>query len=167
MVQAGPQRGRVGVLIVGVVVFSLIACRGPQPKQADGRAASIYAAVIVALVEHSTGTELPVVFVATRQDVKPISLEVQAAVVKDLADKVTVRFVDHVEEAIDEKASGRPVVEGVLLRLGPVAPNGDPVEVDVERYLDEATQPLVTVSVSRATGTWTARVTASVPHPGS
>ena len=166
MVLAGPRPRRVRVSsIVGVVVFSIVACRGPQPERADSRAASVYAAVIAALVGHPGGDEPPVVFVATRQEMKPISLEVQAAVVKDLADKVTVRFVDRVEEAIDEKAPGRPVTDGVLLRIGPVAATGDPVEVDVERYFDEATQQLVTLSASRATGTWAARVITSVPHP--
>ena len=166
MVLAGSRRGRLGVLpVVGVGVFCMVACRGPEPKHADGRAASIYAAVIVALVERPAGDGRPVVFVTTRQDVKPISLEVQAAVVKNVADKATVRFVDRVEEAVDEKAPGLPVIEGVLLRMGPVAANGDPIDVDVERYLDDATQQLVTLAASQASGVWVVRVTASVPHP--
>ena len=102
-------------------------------------------------------------FVVSRPDAKPIPLAVQAAVVDGLAGEVSVRFVDTDDEAVDPEADGRPVKEGVLLRLGPVAATGDPVDVVVDRYLSVTAQERLELSVHSEGDGWSARVTGSDP----
>jgi hypothetical protein len=105
-----------------------------------------------------------VVFAVPRSDAKSIPLPVQAAVVDDLANEVSVRFVDADDEAIDSTIEDRPVKEGVLLRLGPVPPTGDPVELTADRYRTMTDQELLTLSVrSNDDDTWSARVIAEAP----
>jgi hypothetical protein len=105
----------------------------------------------------------PVVFAVPRSDAKPIALPVQAAIVDDLADEVAVRFVDDDNEAIDGTVDDRPVKEGVLLRLGPVPPTGDPVEVTADRYLTMTDQELLTLLVRSSDDTWSAHIIAEAP----
>ena len=127
--------------------------------------AAVYGAVILAFAEgHSADQPLPVVFVAPRSDAKPIPLSVQAAVVDDLTGEVAVRFVDDDNEAVDSAVDGRPVKEGVLLRLGPVAA-GDPIEVTADRYRTFTDQQLVTLSARSNGESWSARVIAEGPLP--
>ena len=94
---------------------------------------------------------------------RPSRFAVQAAVVDQLADQVTVRFVDTDDEAIDDTVEDRPVKEGVLLRLGPVPLKGDPVEVTADRYRTLTDQELLTLSVRSNGDGWSARVVAEAP----
>ncbi len=84
--------------------------------------------------------------------------------VDDLTGEVAVRFVDDDDEAVDSAVDGRPVKEGVLLRLGPVAA-GDPIEVTADRYRTFTDQQLVTLSRAPNGESWSARVIAEGPLP--
>jgi hypothetical protein len=165
MALAWVRRGLGGLASASLTLAVFAACAGGggATSQAEARVASVYRAVILALADgHAAGKELPVVFVAPRPDAKPIPLTVQAAVVDDLSGEVAVRFVDDGDESIDGTVAGRPVKEGVLLRLGPVAA-GDPVDVTVELYRTVTDQQLVTLSARSNGGSWSARVVAEVP----
>jgi hypothetical protein len=146
---------------------TVAACAGAVDagaRPADARLAAIYGAVILAVGgEHPVGEEPPVVFVVPRSDAKAIPLPVQAAVVDELDGEVSVRFVDEDDEAIDGSVDGRPVKEGFLLRLGPVAPTGDPVEVIVDRYRSVADQESFELSARSDGQRWSARLIDSGP----
>ncbi len=145
----------------------LAACGGggDTGKLEEDRAAAVYDAVILAIAGgHPANEKPPVVFVAPRSDAKPIPLDVQAAVVDDLAGEVSVRFVDVDDEAIDSTVDDRPVKEGILLRVSPVPPTGDPIEVTVDRYRTMTDQDLLTLSVrSNDDNKWSARIIATAP----
>jgi hypothetical protein len=149
-----------------IALGTLAACtgRGDNSKPEEDRAAAVYGAMILAVAGgHQADETLPVVFAVPRSDAKSIPLPVQAAVVDDLADEVSVRFVDDDNEAIDDAVDDRPVKEGVLLRLGPVPPTGDPVEVSADRYRTMTDQELLTLLVRSNGDTWSARVIAEAP----
>jgi hypothetical protein len=159
------RRSVSGLASASLAVGVLTACAGGGDARShdEERMAAVYGAVILAIADgHPAGAALPVVFVAPRPDAKPIPLTVQAAVVHALAGEVSVRFVDDDNEAIDGAVDGRPVKEGVLLRLGPVAA-GDPVEVTADRYRTMTDQQLVTLSVRSNGANWSARVIAEGP----
>ena len=156
-----------GLVSVSLALGVLAACAGGGDAGSpdEARVAAIYGAVILAFADgHSADQALPVVFVAPRPDAKPIPLSVQAAVVDELASDVSVRFVDDDSEATDSAVDSRPVKEGVLLRLGPVAA-GDPIEVTADRYRALTDQQLVTLSARSNGESWSARVIAEAPLP--
>lgn len=146
------------------LVMLAAGCRAPQARQADHRAASVYGAIIVVLAGRAGTGEPPVAFVRMRDGTKPLALDVQATIVKDLAKQVTVRFLDDDRGALDDKAVDRPVTDGVLLRLGPVSALAGTAEVQVERYRRVGDQHLITLSVSGEAETWTAQVVADTPY---
>lgn len=155
---------RVAAALLALAALAACAGGGDAGRPQEARLADITSAVIVAVAgDHPAGEEPPVVFVVSRPDAKPIPLGVQAAVVDGLAGQVTVRFVDSDDEAIDREADARPVKEGVLLRLGPVAATGDPVEVVVDRYLNMSAQERLELSVHSEGEGWLARVTTAAP----
>ena len=158
----GARRAGVGSVVVALVL--LVGCqRSPARDNATGRVAGVYAAVIVALADKADGDHRPVVFVTVTAETKPIVLEVQAAVLTALVDKVTVRFVDADVEAIDAASADRAVTTGVLLRVGAVPTSGDRFEMEVERYRSVADRERVTLSVVSGPGGWTATVTSTGP----
>ena len=167
MTLAWVRRSVRGLASAALALGALAACDagGEVGSPDEERMAAVYGAVILAFAEgHSADQPLPVVFVAPRPDAKPIPLGVQAAVVDDLTGEVAVRFVDDENEAVDSAVDGRPVKEGVLLRLGPVAA-GDPIEVTADRYRTFTDQQLVTLSARSNGESWSARVIAEGPLP--
>lgn len=133
---------------------------GPSPSTTE-REARVYAAVIEALApdgpEPSPETDEPdrVVYAGSLDVDGPIPLEVQAAVVEELVEFATVRFVDEKAEAIDDAEENEPVLEdGVLVLLGAV-PNGRSPSVTAERYVDRDDAERFRVSLERSDGDWT------------
>jgi hypothetical protein len=136
---------------------------GADGKSATDREADIYATLIRALApadpaEHVPGGEIDqfdrVVFAGSLDDEQAISLEVQAAVVEQLEEFATVRFVDERAEAIDHDDEGEPVLDdGVLVLVGPV-PSGRSPSVDAERYVDNDDAVHVRVTLERPNGGW-------------
>ena len=156
---------RVAPALLALVALVACAGRGDAGSSEEARLAAIYSSAVILAVEddHPAGEEPPVVFVVPRPDAKPIPLAVQAAVVDRLAGQVSVRFVDKDDEATDNEADGRPVKEGFLLRLGPVAATGDPIEIVVDRYLSMTAQERLELSVHSEGDGWSARVTGAAP----
>jgi hypothetical protein len=149
-----------------VALGALVACTGDgdASKPEEDRMVAVYGAVILAVTGgRQPGETPPVVFAVPRSDAKAIPLPVQAALVDDLSKEVSVRFVDDDSEAIDGTVDDRPVKEGVLLRLGPVPPTGDPVEVSADRYRTTTDQELLTLLVRSNGDTWLARVIDEAP----
>jgi hypothetical protein len=163
----GPVRRvvcRIAPVLVAIGILAACTGDGDASKPEEDRVAAVYGAVILAVAGgHQADEAPPVVFAVPRSDAKSIPLPVQAAVVDDLANEVSVRFVDADDEAIDSTVEDRPVKEGVLLRLGPVPPTGDPVELTADRYRTMTDQELLTLSVRSNGETWSARVIAEAP----
>jgi len=125
--------------ICGLLLTGLTACTshaGARNGDEVNRAAALYAAVVQALVGPSApGGSRPVAFVDGTGTFE-FPLEIQAAVVQRLKDKVTVRFIDDRKAAVDVGAPRAPARDdGVLILLSPVpAPLGARVEVSADRY---------------------------------
>jgi hypothetical protein len=95
-----------------------------------------------------------VVFAGSLDEQQAISLEVQAAVVEQLEEFATVRFVDERTEAIDDTDDREPVLDdGVLILLSPV-PSGPTPSVEAERYVDNEDSVHVRVTLERPNGGW-------------
>jgi hypothetical protein len=126
---------------------------GSGTVAADRVDARVYAAVISWFAERqpsSDSAEVRLVFLDGLDD-ETIPIEVQVGVIEELEDDLEVRFIDALEEAVDEDAEGSPVRNGAfLLRLGPIVPREDHVEVDVESYegADEVARYRVAVESS-------------------
>lgn len=154
---------RVAALGAIVATAALPACGGGG-SGSTSRAAGVYVAVVQALADPAPpGDQKPTVFVDSRPGGKSIPLEVQTEVVDYLTDQVAVRFVDDDDEAIDTSAPGRPVKSGVLVRLGPVPANGDPLQVTADRYRSATDVVTITLTVRSSGTTWSATVGSSVP----
>ena len=144
------------------ITLATVACGSDSASPTD-RESDVYATLIQALApseptERATSEEIDeldrVVYAGSLDEEQPISLEVQAAVVEQLEDFATVRFVDERAEAIDDTDDREPVLEdGVLILLGRV-PSGRKPSVDAERYVDIEDTVHVRVTVERADGDW-------------
>jgi hypothetical protein len=147
------------LLLVPALVFLATSCASGPGSDVDDRTSAIYASVVHAVVSDgmdSADGPGPV-FVASADPEQPISLEVQAAMVDELHDFATLRFVDESTEAIDEDDPNKPVVEeGVLVELGPIRDQDDTAVVDAERYENAAEARAYLVRVTRRDETWTA-----------
>lgn len=122
----------------------------------------MYSAAIGAAVTGVTLAEGDVVYVTMRSEHKPLALDTQAGIVKELGPDLVVRFVDDDTEAMDAGDDARPVAKGVLLRLG-VVDEQRAGELLVERYRDRTHQELLVLTVARSGDAWTATITATRP----
>lgn len=144
------------------ITLAAVSC-GSDGTSATDRQADVYVSLIRALapsepaerVASDDGDELDrVIFAGSLDEEEEISLDVQAAVVEQLDEFATVRFVDERAEAIDHTDDREPVLEdGVLVLLGPV-PSGRTPSVDAERYVDIDDSVHVRVSLEPADGDW-------------
>ena len=144
------------------ITLAIASCGSDGVDDTD-REVDAYVAVIRALTADEPGGSPPdtevdqpdlVVYAGALDDEQSISLEVQAAVVEQLEDVATVRFVDERDEAVDDAEEGAPVLEdGVLLLLGPV-PSGSAPSVDAERYIDVDDTTRARVDLQRANDGW-------------
>lgn len=137
----------VGALAAVLLVAGCVDHAGPD----DTRASAVYAAVVRWFVHDETGESVPAsvpederfhVFLEPRGEGGRIDLQVQTQLIDDLTDIAAVRFIDAIDEAIEQPAEegGEALVrdDGVLLRLDPVPETGDRVELDVDRWLRSA-----------------------------
>jgi hypothetical protein len=144
------------------ITLAAVSC-GSDGTSATDREADVYVTLIRALAPSEPGERVPsdridefdrVIFVGSLDEQQAISLEVQAAVVEQLEEFATVRFVDERAEAIDHTDDRDPVLEdGVLVLLGPV-PSGRTPSVDTERYVDIDDSVHVRVTLEPADGDW-------------
>lgn len=145
--------------VLTALTVALAACGSGDP-QTNERDADVYAAVIEAVatdepIDPDSGDDPTVVYAATADEDDGISLDVQAAVVEQLEDVLTIRFVDERDEAVDDSERSEPVLEeGVLVVLGTVPPGLSP-SVEAERYLDRFHIEELRVDVERSGDDWT------------
>lgn len=145
---------------IGVVTAG--ACSSARPETVE-RDAQVYAVVVQALavdaLEELTpnrGQPEQVVFAGPLEDEPVIPLEVQQAVVEELEDFVTVRFVDSGGEAVSTTDEGRVILEdGLLVLLGAVPSDPTP-SVTAERYLDPDHPRRFRVHMEESGGEWQA-----------
>jgi hypothetical protein len=156
---------RVGrIALLGAVLVGS-ACSESSADGESSRDAAVVEAVIRTLV-----AEMPV-----EPDVKPVvyvvgldgggfSIDVQAAVAAALVDDVELRFADDREEAILDDVEQLPVRDdGTLIVIGAVPPEGNEVEVVVERYVDEEDHTEMVFSLRRRTEDWAVQSTVVAP----
>lgn len=106
---------------------------------------------------------LPVVYVVGvgEQDIRA---DVQAEVAGELHDDADVRFADRRSEAVLEDDEHVPVRDqGVLIAVGEVIGDGDPVEVTVEIYRSEADLSKRVLTVERRSSQWTVTASSVLP----
>lgn len=129
---------------------------GSEPRT---YAAQTYTAVIRAVAPERPGAGVEeldhVVYAGPINDRVGISLDTQAAVVEDLEQFATIRFVDDREEALRDDETESVKDDGVLVLLGPVSPGLSPT-VRVRRYVDvdDRERFRVTVSGSEDEDVW-------------
>jgi hypothetical protein len=146
---------------VGAVVLVALAvagCDGTK-KEESSRDAQVYVAtirdVLAAEPPRDPAAPLPVVFVVGVGEEK-IAAGVQADVTKALDEDAEIRFADKREEALLEDQDDVPVRDnGVLVAVGAVPPDVDPVAVHVEIYRSELDSSKVVLTIGTQSSQWT------------
>lgn len=131
-------QGRLSAAIFALASL-LSGCANTTEVDNTLRDAAVYRSVIVDVVD-SSGVELddtedlPMVFVEAF-DADGIALEVQVEIVNGLIETYHVRFIDHIEEAIEIDFVDMPVRENsLLIGLGPIV-RDETIDVRAELYL--------------------------------
>lgn len=130
------------------------------------RRAQIYLAVVDAVLDNEfpapPDDELLVVYVI-RVGETTIDAAVQADVADGLHDRADVRFADERSEAIVEDDEEMPVRDdGVLVAVGDVAEEGEPVDVDVEIYRSVNDSSRFRFTLAPWSSVWTVASSATV-----
>jgi hypothetical protein len=146
---------------VGAVVLVALAVAGCDGTKKDesSRDAQVYVAtirdVLAAEPPRDPAAPLPVVFVVGVGEEK-IAAGVQADVTKALDEDAEIRFADKREEALLEDQEDVPVRDnGVLVAVGAVPPDVDPVAVHVEIYRSELDSSKVVLTIGTQSSQWT------------
>jgi hypothetical protein len=152
-----------------LVALTLAGCDGSSDNETS-RDAQVYVAAIRDVLAEQPPPErpdaLPVVYVVGVGE-KRIAASVQAEVAADLDDDAVIRFADKRGEAVLEDEDHMPVRDdGVLLVLGEVAPDVNPVKVAVEVYRSDDDWSKRVLTIGRASSQWTVTSESTVP-PGS
>jgi hypothetical protein len=148
----------------------LVGCGGPSKDEAS-RDAQVYVAAVRAVLQEQPMSdpedELPVVYVVGAGDEK-IAAKVQAEVAAALDDDAKIRFADRRSDALLEDEDDQPVRDrGVLMAIGPIAPDKDPVNVEVEVYRSAADSSMRVLTVGMRSSQWTVTSESVVPSPTS
>ncbi len=144
-----------GVVLVALAVTG---CDGTK-KDESSRDAQVYVAtirdVLAAQPPRDPAAPLPVVFVVGVGEEK-IAAGVQADVTKALDEDAEIRFADKREEALLEDQENVPVRDkGVLVAVGAVPPDVDPVDVHVEIYRSEVDSSQLVLTIGKQSSQWT------------
>jgi hypothetical protein len=156
---------------VGAVVLAALAivgCGG-STKDEISRDAQVYVATIRDVLAEQPPAEppdvLPVVYVVGVGEER-IPAGVQAEVAAALDEDAEIRFADKREEALQSDKEHVPVRDdGLLVAVGEVAPDVDPVVVHVEIYRSEADWSRVVLTIGKQSSQWTVTAESVVP-PG-
>jgi len=140
------------------VALAVAGCDGTK-KEESSRDAQVYVAAIRDVLEAEPPREeaapLPVVYVVGVGEEK-IPPSVQADVAQALDKDAEIRFADKREEALLKDREDVPVRdEGVLVAIGVVPPDVDPVEVPVEIYRSEVDSSKVVLTIGMRSSQWT------------
>lgn len=149
---------------LAAAMLAVNAC-GSDGTSATERQAGVYAAVIRAVAAEDPQTATgdndvePVIYAGPLDEEVSIPLEVQAAVVEDLEDVGTIRFVDEPSEAVDDDEEDEPVLDDGTLVLLSGVPDGSTPTVMTERYTTLDDTARFTARAERSGGEWTATLT--------
>jgi hypothetical protein len=157
----GSARAMQRAAAASAISMILVACSAgaDNPRAGDGREAAVYESVLAWMLDEEpqrssderTGWTM---YVESRYE-EPIAVGVQALVVEALDDRVVVRFIDERAEAVEEDDEWQPVRDnGILVGLGGVPPEGDTVNVYVDRYRDIDDVDAFDIAVRRRGDTW-------------
>lgn len=154
------------VVVIGLGTVVGAGCDGSGDDE-TGRDAEVYVAAIRDVLAGQPGPEdpdvLPVVYVVAVGE-SEIPADIQADVAADLDGDADIRFADERSEAVLEHEDHMPVRnDGVLLAVGPVPADTEPVHMDVEIYRSDDDWSKVELTIARGSSQWT--VTSSVPLP--
>jgi hypothetical protein len=132
------------------------------------RSAQIFVVTIQAVLAEqnpAAGTDdLPVVYVEPLGE-DQIDAAVQADTAAELRETADVRFADERSEAVEEDEPGMPVRDdGILVAIGDVPEEGDPVDVEVETYRSEDDWSTRLFTFSLRPSGWTVTSTSVVPE---
>jgi hypothetical protein len=155
-------------VLAGTCLTILAAC-GDGSQAELSRPAQIFVATIQEVLAEqnpAAGTDdLPVVYVEPLSD-EEIGATVQANTARELRDVADVRFADERSEALLEDEPGMPVRDdGILVAIGDVPDEGDPVDVEVETYRSEDDGSTALFTFGLASSGWTVTSTSIVPEP--
>lgn len=155
-------------VLAGVSLSVVTACGDSSEAELSREAQILVATIEEVLAERNpaAGTdELPVVYVEPLGD-EDIGATVQADTASEMREIADVRFADERSEALDEDEPGMPVRDdGILVAIGPVPEEGDPVDVEVEIYRSEDDWSTALFSFAVRSSAWTVTSTSVVPEP--
>jgi hypothetical protein len=159
---------RVAAVVLAVTLGTVAgaACDGPD-RETVSREARVYVATIRdVLAEQPPPPEpdvLPVVYVVGVGETR-IAADVQAQVVSELDEVADIRFADQRSEAMLAKEEHAPVREGgVLVAIGELPPEADPVELPIEVYRSEEDWSKVVLTLAGSSSQWTVTSSSVVP----
>ena len=154
---------------MGAVVLVALAVAGCDGTKRDesSRDAQVYVAtirdVLAAEPPRDEAAPLPVIYVVGVGEEK-IAPSVQADVAQALDEVAEIRFADKREEALLEDQDDVPVRDdGVLVAVGAVPPDVDPVDVHVEIYRSEVDSSKVVLTIGKQSSQWTVTSESVVP----
>jgi hypothetical protein len=151
------------------VALALTGCDGSS-KAESSRDAQIYVATIRDVLSEQPAPEqpdaLPVVFVVGVGE-KKIPASVQAEVRRDLDADAVIRFADQRDEALLKDEDHMPVRDdGVLVVVGEVPEQGDPVDLPVEIYRSTDDWSKLVLTIGRGSSQWTVTSESKAPAGG-
>jgi hypothetical protein len=160
-------RSRAAAILAALM---MVGCGGSSKDEAS-RDAQVYVATVRTVLRQQPASdpedELPVVYVVGAGD-KKIAAKVQADVTAALIDDAKIRFADERSDALLEDQAEQPVRDkGILVAIGPVAPDKDPVRVEVEVYRSAADSSTRVLTVGMRSSQWTVTSESVVPSPTS
>jgi hypothetical protein len=147
----------------------LAGCGGPSKDEAS-RDAQVYVATIRGVLQEQPeldpADKLPVVYVVGVGE--KIAAKVQAEVAAALDGDAEIRFADERSEALLADEKDEPVRDnGVLVAIGPVTPDKDPVRLDVEVYRSAVDSSRRVLTVGMRSSQWTVTSESVVPSATS
>ncbi|MGI9051967.1 MAG: hypothetical protein ACR2HQ_04860 [Ilumatobacteraceae bacterium] len=158
------------LLVAGVALTVAVgaACGDTQDEQ-PSRPAQLYIATVREIVAGQPAPVdpeiLPIVYVMAVGE-SPIDAGVQAEVAAALLDEAVLRFADVRSEAVLEDVGLMPVRdEGVLLAVGELAREGQPLEVEVEIYRSVGDSSKAVLTLAERSSEWTVTSSSVVPDP--
>ena len=158
---------RRNVLVLSVVAVAGAACNGQSDELS--REAQVYAATIREVVRHQPPPPddpeaLPVVYVVAVGETT-IAADVQAEVASEFRDEAEVQFADERDEAVDEDVADSPVLDdGVLIAVGDLSPDADPVSMEVEVYRSERDVSKAVFNFAPGSSTWSVTTSSLLPE---
>lgn len=149
-----------------VAAATSVGCGGPRSEELS-RDAQVYIAAIRDVVSEEPPPAdpemLPVVFVIGVGE-EQIEASVQAEVVGELDDDVDVEFADARSEVVLQDEADAPVRDdGLLIAVGALAPEGDPVDIAVEVYRSDVDWSKRVFTMELVSSQWTVTSSSVLP----